>query len=134
MLRVQNIKYLFLVLWVALLAGCSSRPTNVAESKRLPVIYPDYVGVTIPVGIAPLDFSMADDGFDRVDVEMKGARGGSLHANGAYADFDIDEWHSLLEANRGARLTVTVCARKDGQWTRFLHGNMGFAGRPMLGK
>lgn len=119
MLKVQNIKFLFLVLWVALLAGCSSRPTNVAESKKQPVIYPDYVGVTIPVGIAPLDFSMADDGFDRVDVEMKGARGGSLHANGAYADFDIDEWHSLLEANRGARLTVTVCARKDGQWTRF---------------
>ena len=42
-----------------------------------------------------------------------------MHVNGSYADFDIDEWHQLLEANRGGTLSFTVCAQKDGQWTRF---------------
>lgn len=45
--------------------------------------------------------------------------GGELHANGSYADFDVDEWHQLLQANKGGQLTFTVCAEKDGQWTQY---------------
>ena len=85
----------------------------------LPAVFPDYVGVTIPVGIAPMNFSMSDDAYTRMDVEVRGSRSGSMHVNGSYADFDIDEWHQLLEANRGGTLSFTVCALKDGQWTRF---------------
>ena len=118
-MRRKQAYFVSLLLLMCILAGCSSRPENVVESNKLPDIYPDYVGVTIPVGIAPLDFSMSDDGFDVVDVEVKGSRGGELHANGSYADFGIDDWHQLLETNRGGSLSVTVIARKDGQWTRF---------------
>ena len=124
MSKVHYTAILFLLLAVLFLPGCSSRPENVQKVKGQPAIYPDYVGVTIPVGIAPLDFSMADDGFDRLDVEVKGSRQGSVHAAGAYADFDIDEWHQLLEANRGGQLTLTVCARKDGRWTQFADFNI----------
>lgn len=102
-----------------ILTGCHTVPTNVAQKNELPDIYPDYVDVTIPVGIAPLNFSMADDNVETIDVEVKGSKGGSLHANGDYADFDIDEWHQLLEQNKGAALTFTVCAEKDGQWTQY---------------
>lgn len=84
-----------------------------------PQIYPDYIGVTVPVDIAPLNFSMLSDSIALMDVEVKGSKGGSLHANGEYADFDIGEWHRLLTANRGDSLTVTVCARQDGRWTRY---------------
>ena len=101
------------------LMGCHSVPTNVTQKKKLPDIYPDYVGVTIPVGIAPLNFSMTDDDVETIDVEVKGAKGGSLHANGDYADFDIDEWHQLLEQNKGADLTFTVCAEINGQWMQY---------------
>ena len=45
--------------------------------------------------------------------------GGELHVNGSYADFDVDEWHQLLQANKGGQLTFTVCAEKDGQWTQY---------------
>jgi hypothetical protein len=99
--------------------GCHSKPENVSKTDALPEIYPDYVGVTIPVGIAPLNFTMADDAFETIDVEVKGSKGGSIHANGDYADFNIDEWHQLLEQNKGGSLTFTVCAQKDGQWTQY---------------
>ena len=99
--------------------GCHSVPTNVTQKKELPDIYPDYVGVTIPVGIAPLNFSMTDDAVETIDVEVKGTKGGSLHANGDFADFDIDEWHQLLEQNKGADLTFTVCAESNGQWVQY---------------
>jgi hypothetical protein len=99
--------------------GCHSKPENVSKTDALPEIYPDYVDVTIPVGIAPLNFAMADETFDALDVEVKGSKGGTIHAEGAYADFDINAWHQLLEQNKGASLTVTVCARKDGQWVQY---------------
>ena len=104
---------------VIILLGCQSTPKDVTSVNELPDIYPDYVDVTIPVGIAPLNFSMTDDDVETIDVEVKGSKGGSLHANGDYADFDIDEWHQLLQTNKGGKLTLTVCAEKDGRWTRY---------------
>ena len=101
------------------IAACSKKPTNVSKVEALPEIYPDYTGVTIPVGLAPLDFAMADEDFTTIDVEVKGSKAGSLHANGAYADFDIDAWHQLLEQNKGGVLTFTVCAEKNGQWLQY---------------
>lgn len=101
-------------------AGCSSDvPKDVAVTDEWPQIYPDYIGVTVPADIAPLNFAMLSDSVAAIDVEVKGGRGGSLHANGEYADFNIDDWHHLLAANRGDSLTVTVCARQDGRWTRY---------------
>ena len=102
-----------------LVVGCHSHPTDIRQENQLPAIWPDYTGVTIPVGIAPLNFAMADDAFETVDVTVMGSKAGSLHANGSYADFDVDEWHHLLESNRGGHLTFTVCAEKDGEWTQY---------------
>ena len=102
-----------------LVLGCQSRPMDVRQIDEKPAICPDYTEVTIPVGIAPLDFAMADDAVETIDVTVKGSKTGDLHTNGSYADFDVDEWHHLLEANKGGKLTFTVCAEKDGQWTQY---------------
>ncbi len=118
-MRHQLLHIILLFLLVTILMGCHTAPTNVTEKNELPDIYPDYVDVTIPVGIAPLNFSMADNEFETIDVEVKGSKGGSLHVNGDFADFDIDEWHQLLQPNKGGKLTLTVCAEKDGRWTRY---------------
>ncbi|SEF84623.1 WD40-like Beta Propeller Repeat [Xylanibacter ruminicola] len=110
---------LMLLVGLYVLSACTSSPHDVEEVASLPEIYPDYIGVTVPEEIAPLNFSMTDDEVTTVDVEIKGAKGGSLHANGAYADFDIDAWHELLKDNRGSKLMVSVCAEKDGTWKRY---------------
>ena len=102
-----------------LLIACGNKPANVSQVDALPEIYPDYVDVTIPVGLAPLNFSMSDEAFSTIDVEVRGSKGGGMHANGAYADFDIDGWHQLLEQNRGETLTFTVCAEKQGKWLQY---------------
>ena len=105
----------------ALLVGCGQIvPGEDAEqSDELPQIYPDYVGVTVPLDIAPLNFSMLSDSVSAIDVEVTGGKGGSMHVNGESAEFDVDEWHRLLAANRGDSLSVSVCARRDGRWTRY---------------
>ena len=104
---------------VVLMTACQSLPKNVRQVDELPAIWPDYTAVTIPATIAPLNFAMADDDVETIDVTVKGSKGGEMHVNGSYADFDIDAWHELLTANKGGTLTVTVCAEKDGGWTQY---------------
>ena len=113
-------RYLTCIIIAAwLLVSCGSKPENVVIIDEYPAIYPDYVGVTIPAGIAPLNFNFAEETIDCMDVIVKGNKGGELHVNGDWADFDIDEWHALTEQNQGGELTVTVCVEKDGQWTQY---------------
>ncbi len=104
---------------ILLCAACTSKPDNPTPVDKLPPIYPDYVGVTIPDGIAPLNFSLADGMDGSIDVVVKGEKGGMLHANGDHADFDIDDWHELTRQNKGARLTFTVCVCMDGKWSQY---------------
>lgn len=102
-----------------MLASCTEKPENVTRVDKVPAIFPDYCGVTIPDGIAPMDFNVTGDDYDCVDVTVKGSKGGEVHSNGDYAKFDLDEWHSLTRQNKGGTLTFTVCVEKDGKWTQY---------------
>lgn len=106
-----------IICWLTV--SCTSRPENPVAVNDMPNIYPDYKGVTIPAEIAPLNFNMATDDADMVDVSVRGSKGGVIHTQGEYADFDIDEWHSLTAQNKGGKLTFTVCAKKDGEWKQY---------------
>jgi hypothetical protein len=109
----------FLILFSLLLfVACADHPSNPKVVAEAPVIYPDYVDVTVPVGIAPLNFGVKGD-IECMDVVVKGKKGGEITANGQYADFDIDDWHALLEQNKGGDLIVTVSVKKDGAWTQY---------------
>ena len=107
-----------LIMLTFLLAACQEEVKNAKEADGLPPIFPDYTEVTIPVGIAPLNFCSAGEA-ERLDVVLKGDNGGEMHVQGAYADFDADEWHRLLEANKGGRLVCTVCIKTGDGWTRY---------------
>ena len=53
------------------LVACTSAPEHQTKVDRLPAIYPDYIGVTIPADIAPLNFNAADETVDCMDVEVR---------------------------------------------------------------
>ena len=112
-------KRLIYILGIWLLLACSSQPTDPILVDRQPEIYPDYIGVTVPADIAPLNFNFADETIDGMDVVVRGSKGGELHVNGAWADFDIDDWHELTAQNLGGKLLFTVCVEKDGQWQQY---------------
>ena len=60
-------KAVTLVVLCLLFGACGSSPKDVSRQDVLPQIYPDYTEVTIPVGMAPLNFSMADDAFETIE-------------------------------------------------------------------
>ncbi len=123
---------LSLVATLALTASCTSRPTDVRPSNSLPDIWPDYIGVTVPADIAPLNFAMADDSVTTIDVTVAGADGSTLHDGGAdCTDFDIDDWHQLLSQNKGQQLTVSICAEKAGVWTSYRNFTISVSSQPL---
>ena len=115
----MDYKYWLLVVGCWLTVACTSVVENPTKFDELPKIYPDYIGVTIPAEIAPLNFSCMDADIDCMDVVVKGSKGGELHVQGDEADFDMADWHELTEQNKGGQLTVTVCVRKGGTWIQY---------------
>lgn len=117
----RHICFYLIIMVVVLLQGCTPTPDNVQKAGSKPEIFPDYAEVTIPADIAPLNFNVLGDGVEAVYVTVKGEAGSEIIASGRdnLADFDIDEWHSLLEANKGKALSVTVIAKENGQWKEY---------------
>ena len=74
------------ITWQAILiagvifVSCNSTPKNVTMVNELPKIYPDYIGVTIPAEVAPLNFNSTEENVGCIDVVVKGNKGGGLHA------------------------------------------------------
>ena len=100
-----------------MMASCSTSVENAKQEATQPQIYPDYTGVTVPVNIAPLCFNMTDESALYIDATVTDSHGNSLHAQGEEsADFDIDDWHTLLNQNSGDSLSVTVSAKYDDGW------------------
>ena len=113
--------YSFLVAMMLLmpLMSCTEKPHDISKAEGIPDIYPDYVGVTIPVGIAPLNFNAMGD-ITNAYVEVKGSVTGEvMTASGLCADFNIERWHKLTEANKGGQLDVTVYVKSEGQWKQY---------------
>ena len=111
-------KIFFSLLSVLLLTACTTENVSDAkQEKNQPHIYPDYLGVTIPVNIAPLNFGMDDETFLLVDAVITDRNGNTLHSQGEESvDFDIDDWQELLDKNRGDSLSVTVSAKYEDGW------------------
>ena len=110
---IQSLLFIILMMF----AGCGESPKDVEKIASFPPIFPDYIDVTVPAGMAPLNFSVPEA--ERVDVTVRGMDGDELHTNGKYADFDIEKWHKLTEANKGKALTVSVTAKSDGKWLQY---------------
>jgi len=123
----RTIHYWLLLLLVA----CTHQVKNPKQAGELPPIYPDYVDVTIPVGIAPMNFDYEGGDYQRLDVAVKGSKGGSLHCQGSTIDFDLDLWHELVANNQGGELTFTLCVEKEGQWIQYQDFKMYVSKHPL---
>ena len=113
-----SISHILISSFLLFFAACTTETVSDAmQEKELPQIYPDYLGVTIPVNIAPLNFCMVDETTLLIDAIVTDRHGHSFHSQGEESvDFDLDDWHQLLAQNRGDSLSVTVSAKYDDGW------------------
>ena len=111
-------RFLCLVTVMLTLAACGPREKNAVPAGTVPGIWPDYVGVTVPATIAPLDFTLP--GAEALDVRLSAPDGTSLRSSGKSATgFSEKGWKSLLKKSMGDSVTVTVSGLYDGVWKRY---------------
>ena len=65
-------RHAILLLSSLILGFSSCAPHDFADDPHYPPIFPDYIGVTVPEGIAPLAFQMEDGSKFRMEQERKG--------------------------------------------------------------
>lgn len=108
---------------LALLYSC----TQLEESQDYPGIFPDYVGVTVPEGIAPLHFSMKDGGRCKVSLTRSGdttwysvrSKGIRYKAFPVYTSHDaIDPYiaYRLIEPGYESWHDLSICQRELGSF------------------
>ena len=103
------------------LLSCSgpSVPTDATHTDKLPDIYPDYSGVTIPANLCPTNFMLRD-----CEEAVACLSFGNLSFT--YGDenkivIDEEEWQELRNAAAGndKGIKVEVYGKKDGKWLSY---------------
>ena len=102
-----------------LLAACGRPVTSPQMVDALPEIYPDYVGVTIPATIAPMNFDVLAKDCEWIDVVVKGGKQGELHVNDEAVSFPQTAWRELLAANVGDSIYFTLSVCEAGTWKQY---------------
>lgn len=119
-----NKSFYILIIFATLLTSCGIQanvPESYVEKDSLPRIYPDYVDVTLPVNIAPLNFMLMADQETPLVVRLSCQENEILAAGHGKIRFDLKAWHSLLEKAQGDNIQVEIFEQdaQNGDWQRY---------------
>lgn len=106
---------ILLTLCIAL-AGCQKQatvPTSYNQGQQLPDIYPDYVGVTVPSNIAPLNFAIENEAEDYVTRIKAGNQEWVI--GGQSVVIEPEDWEAMKQAGKTIFVEVFTC--QAGKWT-----------------
>ncbi len=90
---------------------------NLAHAQNHPEIYPDYINVTIPPNIAPMNFIVKEPGeVYRVKVSSSAGQPITVMSKTGTIQFPLQEWKQLLSANAGESLRLDISIQSNSQW------------------
>ena len=104
----------------AIFGGKAKVPSSFTEVATLPTIYPDYVGVTVPLNIAPLHFHI-DHEAKTTDFVTRFTAGDEQWAfGGEDVRPGLKKWHAMVDKalSTDGKLTVEVFSKQQEQWQR----------------
>lgn len=105
-----------LLLQIVLLYGCQSTPTRWIEDNERIAIAPDYAGVTVPVNIAPLNFSVGNMDAENICVRFCNKKDTFfVYAPDGDVDIPTLEWKRMLQHTEDS-VEVRVLLKQKGRW------------------
>lgn len=112
-------KLYFIIAFASLVFQGCIRQGETVQSERLPYIFPDYIEVTVPVNIAPVNFSI-DEKYEKFLAEFTGIDGKiTIRGKGSKVQIPAGGWKSLTAENAGGKIDVDISILKEGRWTSF---------------
>ena len=109
------IYHFFILAGLLTMISCARRPANAEPLSEEAPIFPDYKEVTIPVNIAPLNFSLLDNdkGILVAGDKVFRSRKGTFH-------FSPKKWRKLLsKSGDNGSINLEIYIRKDGKWLSY---------------
>jgi Tol biopolymer transport system component len=110
--------------------SCRHVPDNTPITDLYPSIYPDYINVTIPYNIAPLNFKMKDD-CQKLLVSISG-KSSAIEIKSDYKiSIPEQKWRKLLNEQKNDSIIVTVEALTGEGWKKFRSFNFYVSADPV---
>ena len=123
-----------IILMAVFLSGCKKADyENIVSVGREPVIEPDYSGVTIPKNIAPMNFSILEDGNSfAINVVSSSGSGFTVESSDGIVQFPLKLWKKLLSESHGGSIKIEVISKdKDNKHQKYDPIYMNVADEPM---
>ncbi len=95
-------------------------PQRYEQSDNIPKIFPDYIGITIPVNIAPMNFLLGEHD-EKSIVVFTDARGHRFFIKTRNKKIQIPakKWTKLLQKSAEQSYQVEVYSKKSNGWIRY---------------
>lgn len=106
----MHTKWLLLLLCPLLFVACHSERVAKEKADALPEIFPDYISVTVPYNIAPLNFRLECADYVQACVKVDGKEMLRTHGKEGVVAFPLKEWKRLMGCAQGKTLEVQVSA------------------------
>ena len=123
MKRHVNVHIQLLAVFLLLLSSCTHHPDVPSASRAAgcwPTVFPDYCNVTVPCNIAPLNFMLSTDEYERCVARITTPDGQQqTFGKGVKVQIPEKEWHAMLDASKGKSMKVEVWGLKKGEWLSF---------------
>ena len=110
-------RHSWVLIGVALLLTSCGLSFSDTAAEQEPMRFPDYTDITLPVNIAPLNFSV--EGADALRLEIEGRASHLFKANGSEMRFPMKRWKQLMAAEAGDTLRLSLSARFGKETVRY---------------
>ena len=96
-----------------------------------PDIFPDYIHVTIPVNIAPLNFRLSERSGQQAMLYIQGeGKSVKISSSGKFR-IPLNKWKELLKNNSGGKLKLTIYENDGNVWKRYKPFSINVASEPV---
>ena len=119
-MKIKNARVLqFLLFFMFFLLNCSGgQNKNLMETGREPVIEPDYSGVTVPFNIAPMNFTIKEQGSTfRIKVTSESGHQLLIKSSDGIVRFPEKSWKELLSDVNSKKIQIEISSenKEKGQ-------------------
>lgn len=112
-----SVFYFMMLLLVVTACREGLEPSEVKSEN--PDIFPDYIGVTIPTNIAPLNFKGKGD-YSAIDAKIEGSKKGIIQVQDKQViQIPPKKWAQILEENKGDSIQITVSVKQNDKWIQY---------------
>jgi hypothetical protein len=117
---VPRIQIVLCFLICTFIYGCSGKIPASSDAEHEVTISPDYTGITIPPNIAPLNFSIREDG-KKYFVRLYNGSGENMTISSSSRKIHIPEgkWKKLLKLSKGQKIFIEIFVKKETGWIKF---------------